>query len=82
MGEIFGMIDGRRNLTPKEVTALKSRLRKDVDDRPVLFDACWKEVMRFANQGDIVDYEHLKELYNSIASEKVNNPRSKFYIYG
>ena len=71
-----------RNLTKKQVTALKSRLKKDVKDRPVLFNACWREVMKFANQGDIVDYHHLKDLYNSIASYKVNNPRSKFYMYG
>lgn len=82
MGEIFGMIDGKRNLSSQEVTALKGRLRKDIGDRPALFDACWREIMKFANQGDVVDYQHLKDLYDSIASEKVNNPRSKFYIYG
>ena len=73
---------GHGNLSRADVTALKSKLRKAVGDRPSLFDACWKDVLMFANQGDIVDYSHLKDLYNSIASHKVNNPRSKFYIYG
>ena len=69
-------------LTAKEVTKLKGKLRKAVGDRPALFNACWREVMKFANQGDIMDYQHLKTIYNTIASYKVNNPRSKFYMYG
>jgi len=73
---------GRKNLTRAEVTKLKPRLRKAVGDRPALFEACWKDVLMFARQGDIVDYMHLKDLYNSIASQKVNNSRSKFYMYG
>jgi len=73
---------GRSNLSKSEVTALKSKLRKAVGDKPALFESCWREVMKFANQGDIVDYQHLKDLYNSIASYKVNNSRSKFYMYG
>ena len=71
---------GRTNLTRAEVTKLKPRLKKAVGDRPALFEACWKDVLMFARQGDITDYMHLKDLYNSIASQKVNNSRSKFYI--
>lgn len=83
MGEIFGNLGiGKRNLSRAEVTALKSQLREEMGDRPALFEACWKEIMKFANQGDIYDYQHLKDLYNQISSYKVNNPRSKFYIYG
>jgi hypothetical protein len=69
-------------LTAKEVTKMKSRLRKAMNDSPSLFNACWREVMKFARQGDIMDYQHLKTTYNTIASYKVNNPRSKFYLYG
>jgi hypothetical protein len=85
MGEFYnkiGRIYSGGNLTSKQVTALKNRLRKDVGDRPALFDACWRMIMKFANQGDISDYQHLRALYDSIASEKVNNPRSKFYMHG
>lgn len=70
------------HLSVREVSALKSRLRKAVRDRPALFDACWRQILVFAKQGDIVDYMHLKDLYNSIASYKVNNSRSKFYLHG
>lgn len=69
-------------LSVKEVTKLKSRLRKAVKDRPALFDSCWRDVLQFARQSDIHDYSHLKDLYNNIVSYKVNNPKSKFYIYG
>jgi len=73
---------GRNNLSKSEVSRLKSKLRKAVGDSPALFDSCWREVMKFANQGDIYSYQHLKDLYNQVASYKVNNPRSKFYMYG
>jgi hypothetical protein len=73
---------GRGNLSRVEVSKLKTRLKKSVNDSPALFEACWREVLKFANQGDISDYQHLKDLYNSIASYKVNNQRSKFYMYG
>jgi uncharacterized protein YfkK (UPF0435 family) len=72
----------KNKLSPKEVTALKKRLKQDVRDSDALFEACWREVMVFAKESDIYDYNHLKELYNSVASQKVNNPRSRFYIYG
>ena len=78
-------LDGKSikvNLSPKEVTALKKQLKQDVRDSDALFEACWREVMIFAKQSDIYDNNHLKELYNSIVSQKVNNPRSRFYIYG
>lgn len=70
------------NLKVKDITKMKDRLRKAVKDKPALFESCWRNVLKFARQGDISNYYHLKVLYNSIASYKVNNPRSKFYMYG
>ena len=70
------------SLSVRQVTAFKKKLRKQVNDNGNLFDACWREVLKYARQADIHDYSQLYNLYNNIASQKVNNPRSKFYIYG
>jgi hypothetical protein len=62
--------------------AVRVLLRKQVakGDSARLFNACIKDMQRFlADSGQIDD---LEGLYSSIASEKVNNPRSSFFIYG
>ena len=51
-------------------------------DSDALFNASWRVLLQFFAQGDVCDEHHMQELYDSIVSEKVNNPRSKFYIYG
>ena len=91
MGEIFGMIDGHfpepkrgySYLSAKEMTKMKHRLRMDfADDSDTLFNSAWRELLNLARNQEILDYDHLKSLYESIVSYKVNNPRSKVYIYG
>lgn len=54
-------------------------------DSERLFNACWQQLVRFSQQGAInwpATVEELDGWLDSIAAEKVNNPRSKFYIYG
>lgn len=54
----------------------------DGSDR--LFAACWRQYREYLNGGiddpscdaDVIDW------LDALASEKVNNPRSTFYIYG
>ena len=48
-------------------------------DSESLFNAAWSDILYFSRNSEIDD---LQGLYDSIVSEKVNNPRSKFFIYG
>lgn len=57
--------------------------RKNFDGSDKLFNACWQQYRRYLSS---VNYPECQEdvdnwLY-SIASEKVNNSRSVFYITG
>lgn len=59
---------------------VKSELRRaNKQDSESLFNSVWNRIKWFNAKSEIDD---LQGLYNSIASEKVNNTRSKFYIYG
>ena len=49
------------------------------EDSDALFNAVWREVRSFARHSDIAD---LDGLYDTIVSNKVNNPRSRFYMFG
>ena len=44
-----------------------------------LFNATWRTIREFNTNSEIDD---LQGLYDSIVSQKVNNPDSPFYIYG
>ena len=44
-----------------------------------LFNATWRTIREFNANSEIDD---LQGLYDSIVSQKVNNPDSPFYIYG
>ena len=57
----------------------KTEFRKTVTDKTTLFNACWNKVCWFARNSEIDD---LPALYESFVSEKVNNPRSRFYMHG
>jgi len=72
----------KRELTPKELTKMKSRLKKKYNDTDRLFNSAWREVLYFARNSEIRDFEELCAIYEQITSQKVNNPRSSFYIYG
>lgn len=50
-----------------------------------LFEACYRQYLKWLREGAIdtpVDICQVVQWVDSIAAEKVNNPRSSFYIYG
>jgi hypothetical protein len=49
-----------------------------------LFEACWRQYRGYLTGGidDPKDMRDIMEWLDQIAAEKVNNPRSRFYIYG
>lgn len=58
--------------------------RRQFDGSRCLFNACWeqyREWLRDAIDGPTCDADVMEWLEQS-ANEKVNNPRSRFYIYG
>jgi len=68
----------------KAITAARAEVKAEFDGSTALFDACWKEYRQrlngfINNPTSVMDIE---ENIEAIASEKVNNPRSSFYIYG
>ena len=71
-------------LTKKEITKMKPNLRQDFpDDSTALFNSAWSDILANIRAGnEVLDYEHLKAMYDNSVSYKVNNPKSKFYIYG
>jgi len=67
-----------------EILAARAEVKKDFDGSTDLFNACWVEYLRrlgnsIDNPTSIMDIE---ENIEALASEKVNNPKSKFYIHG
>ena len=71
-------------LTPAVWKGIKRCARKNFDGSNRLFDNCWKTYKRYLN-GSIDDPNNLSDVVgwlDSIASEKVNNEKSIFYIYG
>jgi len=46
-----------------------------------LFSSAWRQAMSYRSSTEVNDVT-VVDLLNSIISEKVNNSRSKFYIYG
>lgn len=70
-------------LTREQVKKLRPRLRRDfAEDSEGLFNSAWKEILSYASNAEVLDYQYMKDLYAGIISNKVNNPRSKFYMYG
>jgi len=62
----------------------KSEYRKLSDDSERLFTSCWRKYTYYL-KGSIDDPKSDSDVLNwlnSIASEKVNNSRSRFYITG
>ena len=68
-------------MTPTLNTKTRRVLRNTVgkDDSSDLFNYAWRKIRWFAGHSEIDD---LDGLYETIVSEAVNNPRSRFYIYG
>ena len=64
----------------KLTIAVQSKLRlNNSQDSNRLFNAAWRKIKWFNENSEIDD---LQGLYDTIVSEKVNNPKSPFYIYG
>ena len=62
----------------------KALARRQFNGSQALFEACWNHYKRWLN-GAIDDPDTIDDILgwlDSIAAEKVNNPKSKFYIYG
>lgn len=74
----------RVNPVNKNVSLYKTTARKHFSGSRALFDACWRKYMQYLN-GAIDDQKSQKDVddwLEQIASEKVNNSKSRFYIYG
>jgi len=68
-------------LTPE----IKRAARRSFEGSPDLFDACWRQLLQWVRQGaidDPPDQSDVDDWLEQIAAEKVNNPRSRFHIYG
>jgi hypothetical protein len=63
-----------------ELLKIKKHLRKrNKTDYMRLFNAVWRDILAFKRASQIDD---LQGLYDQLVSEKVNNSRSSFWIYG
>ena len=60
------------------VVGKPSLYRAEFEGSDRLFRACWRMLAQFSPTDDV----NVMEILDSVASEKVNNPRSSFYIYG
>jgi hypothetical protein len=71
-------------LTPKLWKGIKRVSKNRFDGSERLFNACWKQYREYL-AGSIEDPQSIEDVtgwLETIASEKVNNPDSTFYIYG
>lgn len=62
----------------------KKEARKKFEGSNNLFDVCWKDMLSLIRDGmeEPESEEETMRVLDDIASQKVNSPRSKFYIYG
>ncbi len=68
-------------LTPE----IKRAARRSFTGSPALFEACWRQLLQWTRQGaidDPQDPDAALDWLEQIAAEKVNNPNSRFHIYG
>lgn len=63
----------------KDTKAELYRRARSQGDREELFEAAWRKILWFNRNSGIDD---LFGLYDQIVSDMVNNPKSRFYIYG
>ena len=64
----------------KLTNAVQSKLRlNNSQDSNRLFNAAWRKIKWFNENSEI---DNLQDLYDTIVSEKVNNPKSPFYMHG
>ncbi len=65
----------------KEKALTKEQFRREFDGSEALFNACWRQLRRDVYTGSMPEDE-IAAWLEAFAAERVNNPRSKFYIYG
>lgn len=68
----------------KTLKTFKTVARKNFDGSDALFSACWRKYLGYLN-GSIDDPKEQSDVdgwLNTIASEKVNDPKSRFFIHG
>lgn len=73
------MIQGIKNLA--HYRKIKADERTDFDGSEALFDAAWRKMLMYSNGTEITEY-NVGSWLEDIASELVNDPKSRFYIYG
>jgi len=71
-------------LTPKLWRGIRRLAQKRFDGSTELFNACWRQYRGFVNGAtdDPSNIDDVMQWLDTIASEKVNNSASRFYIYG
>ena len=73
-----------KQMTLKEVKAHREDCKKYFDGSGRLFNACWSKYLGYLNGA--IDMPEcgldIDDWLENIASEKVNNPNSVFYMYG
>lgn len=47
-----------------------------------LFEACWRKLKKYRHATDIATQEDADRWLDELASEMVNNPKSRFYLKG
>jgi hypothetical protein len=62
----------------------KRAAKKQFDGSIALFESCWRQYCLFLRGAidEPLDQSDINNWLEQIACDKVNNPRSKFYIYG
>lgn len=63
---------------------MKEKCRKRFNGSNALFEACWRKYLkyRFSLNTDITNVDEISEVLETFTAEMVNNPKSRYYIYG
>jgi len=70
-------------LSKKLWKGIKCLARKRLRSSDALFEACWRDYLYFVRNSETPDnINDVMRILDQIVSEKVNNPKSRFYIYG
>ena len=65
----------------KEKALTKEQYWQDFEGSRALFEACWRQ-LRKEVYTESMRADEVAAWLEAFAAERVNNPRSKFYIYG
>ena len=65
----------------KEKAWKKAQFWTDFDGSEALFNACWRQLKKEVYTSSM-PADEVAAWLEAFAAERVNNPRSKFYIYG